>query len=80
MDASINASAHAHAIKVNAGHHNAIVRLQEENARLRALLAVCPRCEGDGEITWNPAYPDPRGEQTATCPRCHGTGERVEAA
>lgn len=35
---------------------------------------VCERCHGDGEITYNPAYPDPQGEQTACCPGCHGEG------
>lgn len=38
---------------------------------------VCPNCNGDGEVTFNPSrsYPkDPQMEDSARCPLCHGAG------
>jgi hypothetical protein len=36
---------------------------------------TCPRCDGGGEVTWNPSpINDPQCVETATCPRCEGTG------
>jgi len=36
----------------------------------------CPRCDGGGEVTWNPSVRnDPQCEESATCPVCRGRGE-----
>lgn len=44
-------------------------------ARGEAVKTECATCHGDGEITFNPGYPDPQTEDNAPCPDCHGTGE-----
>lgn len=41
-DASVNASTHAHVVAINAGHHGAIVRMQE---RLVARDRECNQLE-----------------------------------
>lgn len=34
----------------------------------------CDECEGTGEVTINPGWPDPQTEDTATCSACNGDG------
>jgi len=37
--------------------------------------AVCPQCDGGGEVAWNPSsIGDPQDVMTARCPRCEGEG------
>ena len=36
--------------------------------------SLCHRCKGNGEITFNPGWPDPRTEDTKTCSLCRGLG------
>ncbi len=39
----------------------------------------CPRCDGGGEVHWNPSpIGDPQCEESATCPRCGGDGTEPE--
>jgi DnaJ-class molecular chaperone len=36
---------------------------------------ICDRCEGEGQITYNPSrIRDPQEEREARCPKCHGEG------
>lgn len=37
-------------------------------------LDPCSRCDGEGEIVFNPSWPDPQTEDYATCPECGGSG------
>jgi DnaJ-class molecular chaperone len=50
----------------------------DETAYADLADAICPECQGEGEITFNPAYPDPQGERSERCPRCRGLGVVME--
>lgn len=34
----------------------------------------CPACKGEGEIAFNPGYPDPQRADSMRCGECGGTG------
>ncbi len=44
------------------------------------MSAVCPQCDGGGEVAWNPSLDDdPQCVETGTCPRCEGAGREPSA-
>jgi DnaJ-class molecular chaperone len=43
-------------------------------AHVRNCAAPCPTCDGAGEVTFNPGYPDPQTEESSVCGECFGTG------
>lgn len=48
----------------------------EELIAMARGVPDCSRCDGTGEITWNPSrIHDPQQADYAECPVCHGEGE-----
>jgi len=37
-------------------------------------IYVCPVCNGEGDVRFNPGWPDPQTEESAECSRCWGRG------